>query len=70
MAKIVIQGPRCHATLSEPDEDGDYTYAAQCGTASPQHWGAQPIEDMIQAAMGHVDRCTGRGPSLYDMGVR
>ena len=65
MAKIMILGQHCRASISEPDEDGDVTYAAECGTGSPRSWGPQPIRDMIEAAEIHVDRCRRSAPVLH-----
>jgi hypothetical protein len=61
MAKIVILGTHCRAELTEPDEDGDYSYEAACG-AVPAEWGYQPIGDMIMAAGNHVDQCLTSAP--------
>jgi hypothetical protein len=55
MATIIIQGKYCRATLTEPDEDGEYNFLAACGRDSG--WGVQPIGDMIMAAEMHVDAC-------------
>jgi hypothetical protein len=62
MAKIVILGQDCRATLTEPDEDGDYGYEATCG-ATEGDWGYQPIGEMISAAENHVDACQVPAPS-------
>lgn len=54
MATIIIQGEYCKATLTEPDDEGDVGYVAECGATS-EDWGNQPIGDMIEAAGNHVD---------------
>jgi hypothetical protein len=56
MAKIVILGEHCRATISEPDEDGDVVYVAECGADSGDQ-GPQPLDNTIAAAEIHVDRC-------------
>jgi len=64
MATIVIQGTHCRAVLTEPDEEGDYSYEAACGATSGD-WSWQPIGDMIMAAEKHVDSCEISAPVVH-----
>lgn len=52
MADIIIQGRHCRVVLSEPDEDGDYGWTADCGATAES---VQPLEDTIDHAERHAD---------------
>lgn len=52
MAEIKVLGKNCQVTLSEPDEDGDYSWTAQCGEVADAF---RPIDEAIANAENHVD---------------
>lgn len=54
MAKIVVMSDdgECKVVLSEPDEDGDYTWDCTCGDFLDAH---RPIDEAIATAESHID---------------
>jgi hypothetical protein len=56
MAKIQAVGPHCVATLTEPDDDGDYGWTAPCGRTSME---PRPVDEAIAHAEMHADDCEG-----------
>jgi hypothetical protein len=60
MASIQVRGIFSEATLTLPDDDGDYGWQCNCGQQSET---VQPIEDAIAHAEIHVDMaCPSRRP--------
>jgi hypothetical protein len=54
MAKLIVQGTHCTATMTEPDEDGDYGWTAPCGAGSTE---VRPMDEAIAHAEIHADAC-------------
>lgn len=52
MAKIMVKGPGCRVTLGEPDKDGDYRWAGQCGRTGDAR---RPIDEAVADAEVHTD---------------
>lgn len=50
--RIKVEGDHCTVTLSEPDEDGDYYWIAECDAVAEF---IQPIEDAIANAEVHIE---------------
>lgn len=53
MAKIMVEGDFGTVTLSEPDEDGDYSWTCSCGLHKASEY--RPLDEAISSAEMHVD---------------
>jgi hypothetical protein len=53
MAKIQVTGESsCVVTLSEPDEEGDYSWTSGCAETQDAY---RPLDETINDAIVHVD---------------